>query len=96
MCDVQGERDSRNQAAASLAPAVMPAELVKMTPRIFVAEMLDPRRAHIAKFWSTEQVEEIESDHRSLCREYIVNKRVKTNKIMRLCLTVAGITSRAA
>ncbi|BFI32187.1 hypothetical protein MPTK2_4g03550 [Marchantia polymorpha subsp. ruderalis] len=30
MCDVQGESDSRNQAAASLASTVMPAELVKM------------------------------------------------------------------
>ena len=30
MCDVQGERESRNQDAASIYPAVMPSELVKM------------------------------------------------------------------
>uniref|UniRef100_M4BM58 Uncharacterized protein n=1 Tax=Hyaloperonospora arabidopsidis (strain Emoy2) TaxID=559515 RepID=M4BM58_HYAAE len=34
LCDVQRERDNKNQAADSLAPAVMPAELVKMPPRI--------------------------------------------------------------
>uniref|UniRef100_M4BJM5 Uncharacterized protein n=1 Tax=Hyaloperonospora arabidopsidis (strain Emoy2) TaxID=559515 RepID=M4BJM5_HYAAE len=60
MCDVQGEHHSKNQAAASPAPAVMAVELVKMPPRIFVAE-----------------VEEIESDYPSLCREYIVNERGK-------------------
>uniref|UniRef100_M4C4I1 Uncharacterized protein n=1 Tax=Hyaloperonospora arabidopsidis (strain Emoy2) TaxID=559515 RepID=M4C4I1_HYAAE len=49
-----------------------------MPPLIFVAEVLGQRRSNIAKFRSAEQVEEIESDHRSLCPAYIVNESVKT------------------
>uniref|UniRef100_M4BWW1 Uncharacterized protein n=1 Tax=Hyaloperonospora arabidopsidis (strain Emoy2) TaxID=559515 RepID=M4BWW1_HYAAE len=56
----------------------MTVELVKRIPRIFVAEVLDPRWPHIAKFWSAEQFEVIESDHLLMCRESIVNERVKT------------------
>ncbi|KAI9922992.1 hypothetical protein PsorP6_000818 [Peronosclerospora sorghi] len=57
------ERDERNNAE-SIAPPVLPAHLVKLRTGTFISDVLDKYRAHIDLYWSAEDVEQVESDHR--------------------------------
>ncbi|KAI9920812.1 hypothetical protein PsorP6_000493 [Peronosclerospora sorghi] len=61
--DVQAERDERNNAG-SIAPPVLPAQLVKLRTGTFISGVLDKYRAHIGLYWSAEDVEQVEADHR--------------------------------
>ncbi|KAI9912307.1 hypothetical protein PsorP6_005404 [Peronosclerospora sorghi] len=55
--DVQAERDERNNAG-SIAPPVLPAQLVKLRTGTFISDVLDKYRAHIGLYWSAEDVEQ--------------------------------------
>jgi hypothetical protein len=70
MKKVQAERDGNNVASEDEAPPVMPADIVKLRPAIFVNDVLQPYRAHLARFWSDEAIYEIEQQHRSLRDAY--------------------------
>jgi hypothetical protein len=48
----------------------VPAQLVALRPGAFFRDVLGPHRRHIAKFWHEEIVDEIEEDHRQLCKMY--------------------------
>ncbi|KAI9918319.1 hypothetical protein PsorP6_011499 [Peronosclerospora sorghi] len=61
--DVQAERDERNNAG-SIAPPVLPAQLVKLRTGTFISDVLDKYRAHSGLYWSADDVEQVEADHR--------------------------------
>ena len=61
---VQAERDSQNGMARLEAPPVMPSELVRMRTGKFISEILDVYRLRVCKFWSIDDVEHIEKDHK--------------------------------
>ncbi|KAG2841115.1 hypothetical protein PC129_g2165 [Phytophthora cactorum] len=75
---VQAKRDSNNDAAVSVAPPVRPSELVLFPPREFAGDILEPRRAQLAKFWSEAQIEAKERGHRELCQAYLMDEAVST------------------
>lgn len=64
--------------AAALALVVMPAELSVLQSRKFVAVILNPRCEQLSKFWSAEDLDEIEREHRELCQGYSTGNTVKT------------------
>ncbi|KAI9913435.1 hypothetical protein PsorP6_005691 [Peronosclerospora sorghi] len=57
------ERDERNNAG-SIAPPVLPAQLVKLRTGTFISDVLYKYRAHIVLYRSAEDVEQVEADHR--------------------------------
>ena len=67
---VKAERDGNNRAHTLDAPPVLPTQLVKLCPSMFIRNVLEPYRPHIEKFWSEELVDKIEDDHRLLLRMY--------------------------
>jgi hypothetical protein len=46
---IQAERDSNNNARELEAPLVMPVDLVKVHPGVFISEVVDQYRGHLAK-----------------------------------------------
>jgi hypothetical protein len=46
---IQAERDSNNNARELVAPPVMPADLVKMRPGVFISKVVDQYRGHLTK-----------------------------------------------
>ncbi len=74
---VQAERDSDNNVALKVAPPVMPSELVLMRSNRFNKLVLDPYRLHIAKFWTVEQIDQIELDHKDLLKAFIEESATK-------------------
>jgi hypothetical protein len=78
-CDgVRAERDADNNAAFQDAPPVVPQQLVKLPPRHFVSDVLDVYRVRLNRFWTEEDVEKIEVQHRELVRRYSNDRHVKT------------------
>jgi hypothetical protein len=75
---IQAERDSRNNARELGAPPVMPAQLVKMRPAMFIKEVLDPYRSHLEKHWSQEMIDNVVNEHRELLAVYAREPNVKT------------------
>jgi hypothetical protein len=67
---VQAERDSNNSPSQDTAPPVMPAELVRIRPGKFISEVLDPYRDQISQFWSADDIDLIEKDHRDMIGVY--------------------------
>ena len=67
---VQVERDSNNGASAEDSPPVFPLELASMRPRDFIARVLDPHRAQLTKFWSPDEIENVERDQNALFKDY--------------------------
>uniref|UniRef100_M4BUY5 Uncharacterized protein n=1 Tax=Hyaloperonospora arabidopsidis (strain Emoy2) TaxID=559515 RepID=M4BUY5_HYAAE len=67
---VRAERDANNLPRAQDAPPVLPAQPVKLSPRMFVKDVLAPHREQLAKTWTEEWIEQVESDHRQLRKTY--------------------------
>ena len=74
---VQAERNSDNNTTLELAPPVMPSELVLMRSKRFNKLVLDPYCLHIAKFWTVEQIDQIERDHKDLLKSFIEESATK-------------------
>ncbi|KAH9247852.1 hypothetical protein BASA81_014535 [Batrachochytrium salamandrivorans] len=49
---IQAERDSNNNARELEVPPVMPADLVKLRPALFIKDILNPYRNHVSKHWT--------------------------------------------
>ncbi|KAG6949841.1 hypothetical protein JG687_00014591 [Phytophthora cactorum] len=75
---VEAERDGANLPSETLAPTVMPGEVATLPPRDFNSTILNPLRAQLSMFWSEEDTEAIERDHRELCHAYSTDVAVKT------------------
>jgi hypothetical protein len=74
---IQAERDSNNNARELEAPPVMPTDLVKMHPGVFISEIVHQYRGHLAKHWSVDLIEKAESEHRELLAVYTRESDVK-------------------
>ncbi|KAI9919097.1 hypothetical protein PsorP6_011424 [Peronosclerospora sorghi] len=72
--DVQAKRDDRNNAG-SIAPPVLPAQLVKLRTGTFISDVLDKYRAHIGLYWSAEDAYNQEPSTKALIDEHTL----KTN-----------------
>ena len=55
----------------------MPAELVKMRTGAFISDVLDPFRQHLEKFWSAEQIDQVECDHKDMLLAYARKPSIK-------------------
>jgi len=70
-CDsVKAERDGNNYASELDAPPVVPHELVKLAPRHFISDVLNIYRPRLDRFWSEEDIDEIEVEQRDLIKRY--------------------------
>ncbi|KAH6601601.1 hypothetical protein BASA50_001459 [Batrachochytrium salamandrivorans] len=67
---IQAERDSNNNARELEVPPVMPADLVKLHPALFIKDILNPYRNHVSKHWSQDMIDLIEIQHRELIVVY--------------------------
>jgi hypothetical protein len=67
---VKAERDDNNMRLESDAPPVLPAQLIAIRHGKFVSEVLEPYHDHISGFWSLEDVDQTEADHRDLLNLY--------------------------
>jgi hypothetical protein len=74
---IQAERDSNNNARELEAPPVMPTDLVKMCPSVFINEVVDQYHGHLAKHWSVNLIDKVESEHRELLAVYARKPDVK-------------------
>ena len=77
LVDLQAERDRANGDAVEVGPPVTPAALAKLRPSVFRKDVLDPRRVRIGKFWSEEEIEEIEDGHKTLFESYRDDAQIK-------------------
>jgi hypothetical protein len=67
---VKAERDGNNMRLENNAPPVLPAQLIAIRHSKFVSEVLEPYRDHILAFWSFEDVDQTQADHRDLLNLY--------------------------
>ncbi|CAK9216321.1 unnamed protein product [Sphagnum troendelagicum] len=67
---VKAERDGNNMRLENDAPPVLPAQLITIRHGKFVSEVLEPYRTHISSFWSLEDIDQTEADHRDLLNLY--------------------------
>ncbi|CAK9235665.1 unnamed protein product [Sphagnum troendelagicum] len=67
---VKAERDKNNQPLDHDTPPVMPQQLVTLRPTKLIQEVLDKYRNRLQKFWTSNEFEEIEVDHRDLVKMY--------------------------
>jgi hypothetical protein len=74
---IQAERDSNNNARELEAPPVMPVDLVKVHPGVFISEVVDQYRGHLAKHWSANLIDKAKSQHRELLAVYVRKPDVK-------------------
>ena len=51
-------------------PPVLLAQLVKLSHGVWVRDVLTLHRVHVVKFWSSEQIDQIEADQRELLKRY--------------------------
>ncbi len=56
---------------------MMPADLVKMCPGVFISEVVDQYHGHLAKHWSADLIDKVESEHRELLAVYMGEPDVK-------------------
>jgi hypothetical protein len=75
--DVKAERDDTNKPLDSDAPLVLLAQLVKLRTSVFIWEVLDIFRAHIAKFWPVEKIDLIKDEHCDLLKVYNLDPILK-------------------
>jgi hypothetical protein len=74
---IEAERDSNNNARELEAPPVMPTDLVKMHPGVFISEIVHQYRGHLAKHWSADMIDKAESKHYELLAVYTCEPNVK-------------------
>jgi hypothetical protein len=55
----------------------MPVDLVKMRPGVFISEIMDQYRRHLAKHWSADLIDKAKSEHRELLIVYARGPDVK-------------------
>uniref|UniRef100_M4C079 Uncharacterized protein n=1 Tax=Hyaloperonospora arabidopsidis (strain Emoy2) TaxID=559515 RepID=M4C079_HYAAE len=61
---------TKNLPLENDAPPVMLHQLVNLHPSKFIQDVLNTNRARLDKFWTPEQVEKLETDHRDLVETY--------------------------
>ena len=74
---MKAERDESNLPRDEEPPPVLPHELVKMRPAIFIDNVLNQHRDRLQVTWTQDEVEVIENDHRELIKFYHNNEAVR-------------------
>jgi hypothetical protein len=74
---IQAECDSNNNARELEVPPVMPTNLIKMRLGVFINEVVDQYCGHLAKHWSVDLIDKVESEHRELLAVYAHKPNVK-------------------
>jgi len=79
---IKAERDDNNMRLDSDALPVLPAQLIAIRHGKFVSEVVEPYPDHISAFWSFEDVDQTEADHRDLLNLYALDQilRVTINR----------------
>ncbi|CAI5741069.1 unnamed protein product [Hyaloperonospora brassicae] len=67
---VRAERDDNNLPRELVSPPVLLGELIGLLPAYFIRDVLDPHRERILRFWSAEEIDQVEEDHRQLVAAY--------------------------
>ncbi len=67
---VKAKHDSNNMCLESNASLALRAQLIAIRHDKFVNEVLEPYRDHISAFWSFEDIDQMEADHRNLLNLY--------------------------
>jgi len=67
---VKAKRDGNNMCLESDASLALPAQLIAIRHDKFVNEVLEPYCDHISAFWSFEDIDQMEADHRNLLNLY--------------------------
>ncbi|KAH8952971.1 hypothetical protein BDL97_09G113300 [Sphagnum fallax] len=70
LTSVKAERDENNQPLDHDTPPIMPQQLITLRPAKFIQEVLDKYRDRLQKFWTSDEFEEIEANHRDLMKMY--------------------------
>ena len=65
---IRAERDDSNLPLHDDVPPVMPQVLVKLRPGQFIDEVLNRYRERRVKFWTLDDIEAIEAEHRNLVK----------------------------
>jgi hypothetical protein len=58
-------------------PPVVPHELVKVAPRQFILDVLNIYKPRLDRFWSKEEIDEIEAEQHNLIRRYNNDQHIK-------------------
>ncbi len=74
---VKAERDENNQPLDHNTPPVMPQQFVIVRPAKFIQEVLNKYRDRLLKFWTFDECEEIEADHRDLVKMYCDDENMR-------------------
>ncbi|CAK9259892.1 unnamed protein product [Sphagnum jensenii] len=82
---VKAEHDDANQSLNLDVPPVLLSVLVKLRHGPFVRKVLDPYREHLTKFWSPQNIDQIEVDHCALLKVY------NTDNVLRVAINNHGI-----
>ncbi|CAI5741144.1 unnamed protein product [Hyaloperonospora brassicae] len=67
---MRAERDENNLPRELVSPPVLPDELIGLRPAYVICDVLDPHRERILRYWSAEDIDQIEEDHRQLVAAY--------------------------
>ncbi|KAH8963535.1 hypothetical protein BDL97_04G017200 [Sphagnum fallax] len=70
LTSVKAECDENNQPLDHDTPPIIPQQLITLRPAKFIQEVLDKYRDRLQKFWTSDEFEEIEADHRDLMKMY--------------------------
>jgi hypothetical protein len=84
---VKAERDNANEGLDLDVPLVLLGVLVKLRYGMFVRKVLDSYCEHFAKFWSPQNIDQIEADHCTLLKVY------NTNNVLHAAIDSHGIVT---
>uniref|UniRef100_A0AAV1TUW0 Uncharacterized protein n=1 Tax=Peronospora matthiolae TaxID=2874970 RepID=A0AAV1TUW0_9STRA len=74
---VKAERGGNGLPLAKDAPHFMPLHFVTLLPYKFIQNVLNTQRSRLDKFWTPEQIEELEVNHQDLVKTYGGNVAVR-------------------
>jgi hypothetical protein len=78
LTNVRAERDDNNNPLEEDAPPVLPAQLVKLRPGVFIEQVLEPHRGHLSRLWSEESIDQVEEGHRYLVKMWNEDPELRT------------------
>lgn len=84
---IKAKRDNANQSFNLDMPPVLPGVLVKLHHGTFIQKVLDLYHEHLAKFWSPQNIDQIEVDHCTQLKVY------NTNSVLRTAINNHGVVT---
>lgn len=81
---VKVERDGNNNASKFDAPLIVPHELKEGVSQHFISNVLNVYQPHFDRFWSEEEIDDIEAKQCDLIKRYNIDQHIK--QTIDLCL----------